>query len=120
MIGRHVARARGRALRAAGVPRTPNLPSGRALVRRELRAATSPVRVTGGRSSSGSSGPAVGRRCRTEDDGPGALPALVAVVGLVVAVYLLVATGVPDDPPTVPAETCADRVVYHAARLRDC
>jgi hypothetical protein len=117
VIRRHVARARGRALRAAGLPRVPNAPSGRALVQRELRAAARPVRVGAPRRRSGTSVPAGGDRRASGD--VGLAPLLVALVGVVVAVVLLLAAGVPDAPPP-PADTCYDRVVYHGAQLRDC
>lgn len=123
LVGRHVARARGRALRAIGAPRLPNLPSGRALVQRELRRTVDVPRTVGSvgtGSSTGTTEPTGRRRHRTEDRTPGALPAAVAVVGVAVAVWLLVATGVPDARPTPPVTNCYDRVVYHAARLSDC
>jgi hypothetical protein len=47
------------------------------------------------------------------------VPGALALAGLVVAAWLLLATGVPDAP-TRPATTCADRVVWHGARLSDC
>jgi hypothetical protein len=112
--GRYVARARGRALGAAGVPRTPNLPDGRTLARRAVRDAVPTVRR--GRRRAGDAG--CDRRS-VGDREPPLAAVVVAVVGLLLAVYLLLAEGVPDQPAR-PAETCADRVVYHGARLRDC
>lgn len=119
VVGRHVARARGRALGAVGAPRVPNLPSGRALARRELREAVQLGR-SGPRRRTGTSEPVGDHRHRSGDVSTSPLPLLVAVAGLVLALYLLLATGVPDEPIPRPAVTCHDRVVYHAARLSEC
>jgi hypothetical protein len=114
VIRRHVGRAVGRAQRAVGVPRTPNLPDGRTLVRRAVRDAVPTVQR--GRRRAGGAG------CdrRTDDDRePPLLAVVVAVAGVLLALYLLLATGVPD-PPARPADTCVDRVVHHGARLSRC
>jgi hypothetical protein len=114
VIRRYVARARGRALGAAGVPRTPNLPDGRTLARRAVRDAVPTVQR--GRRRAG-----VGDRDDRSggDREPSLAPVVVAVVGVALAVYLLLATGVPN-PPARPDGTCTARVVYHDARLSDC
>lgn len=122
MIRRHVARARGRALRAVGAPRVPNAPSGRALAQRELRAAARlPVGRTGTRRSSSTNGPDGDRRHRTEDVNTSWVPVAVALSGVAVAVWLLLTVGVPDDRPArPPATNCYDRVIHQGARLTDC
>lgn len=60
------------------------------------------------------------RRVPPKHDGTGWLPPLVAGVGLLLAAYLLLALGVPEDVPAIHGDDCYDRVVYHAARLTDC
>lgn len=100
------------------MPQLPNLPSGRALVRRELRATVQRPR-TARRCGAGCDVPAAGRRHRTED--VSTFGVVVALLGLAFALYLLLAVGVPDDRPAPPpAVSCYDRVVYYAARLSDC
>lgn len=129
MIGRYVGRARGRALRAAGVPRTPNLPSGRALVRRELRSVARAPRVTGRRRaghpadvtaadnpavrSSGApdaSGNPYDDPSRDVGEGPDQFtPAqsLLLLVGVIIAVLLLSATcGTGNPVPYDPSDHC--------------
>lgn len=123
VVGRHVARARGRALGAVGAPRVPNLPSGRALARRELREAvqlgrSGPRRRSGGSGTDGS-GTDGDRPARSGDVSTPWLPSVVALVGVALAAYLLVATGVPDPPPARPT-SCYDRVVHLGARLSEC
>jgi len=124
VIRRYVSRARGRALRAAGVPRLPNLPSGRALAQRELRSATRVgIRTRrGGRQSSAdvpaTDGPAVRRPTASDtsgspyDDpsrdvgeGPDQLTpvqSFILLLGVLFAVYLCAATCgtavVPEEP----------------------
>lgn len=128
MIGRYVGRARGRALRAAGVPRaaTPNLPSGRALAQRELRnaarvgvqrprrgrrsssdvpAADGPAvrRPTADGTSGGTSGSPYDDPSRDVGEGPDQFTraqSLVWLAGFLVAVYLFSATcGTAHVPP---------------------
>lgn len=119
LVGRHVARARGRALRAVGAPRVPNAPSPRALAQRELReSARLPVVRTGTRTRSGTNGPTGDRRHRSED--VGTLPVVVALAGVAVAVWLLLAVGTPADRPEPPVTGCYDRVIHRDARLTDC
>lgn len=126
-LGRYVGRARGQALRVAGVPRTPNLPSGRALAQNAVRDVTS-GRVTGRRRSTGSTGsdagpagPADDGACRRRDDvglrvrWPGFVALALAIVFWFAASCGQHATYVPP-PPT----SCADRVIWHGARLSDC
>lgn len=77
---------------------------------------TSPVP---GRSGGRGSGPPRRRRPVQRHAGPA--PLLIALAGLALAVYLLLATGVPPEPPTPSRDaTCVDRVVHLGARLSDC
>lgn len=121
MIRRYVARARGRALRVAGVPNLPNLPSARALAQRELRAVGRPPRVAGrGRASRPASvtsadnpavrtGEPVSTSASPYDDpsrdvgeGPDHLTrgqALIVGLGVLLALYLLLAPGAPAPAP---------------------
>lgn len=116
-LGNPVGRARGRVMRVAGVPNTPNLPSGRALVQNAARDAVRVPRSGGRRGRSGADAgpandsPADGRLGRTAG--------FVFLFWVVLALYLLVATPHPVyhvPPPT----TCYDRVVWHHTRLSDC
>lgn len=131
MIGRYVGRARGRALRAAGVPRaaTPNLPSARALAQRELRnaarvgahrprrarqsssdvpAADNPAVRTGRRSDTSAS--PYDDPSRDVGEGPDQFTraqSLVWLAGFLVAVYLFSATcGAPPAPSDDPYQHC--------------
>lgn len=122
-LGRYVGRARGRALRAAGVPRTPNLPSGRALARRAVRDVTS-GNVTGRRRSTGRTGPAddvddVDADERVPDNHTADV---IGVVGLVVTVLLWAAAscGPPATYRPPPPTNCVDKVIWHDTRVSDC
>lgn len=119
---RYVSRARGRALRAAGVPRLPNLPSARALAQQELRSATRVPRATGrgGRRSSAdvpaTDGPAVRRPTNADPsaspyddpsrdvgegpDGLTPIQSFVLLLGVILLVYLCAATCGTAVPPS--------------------
>lgn len=111
-----VGRARGRLLRAVGMPNTPNLPSGRALAQNAVRDAVPDVpagRVTGRKRRAGSTG----------RDGDPAGPTvqwmgLLALVALVVLTVSASCQHLDTQPP--PPTTCADRIVWHGGRLSDC
>jgi len=129
VIRRYVSRARGRALRAAGVPNLPNVPSARALAQRELRTAV--PRGAGRRRAShdadvpAADNPAVrtgGRRDTSEDDldpyrdtsrdlgeGPDQLTrpqAIVLALGALIGLYVWLHPGVEPPEPTDPPNHC--------------
>jgi hypothetical protein len=118
-LGRYVGRARGGALRAVGAPRTPNLPSGRAVARRAVAGivpAGQPGRPAR-RTASGGSG--TGGGCRPVQRGTGVTTTLLLVAALAFVIYLL-AYDAPVPAGRPPATTCHDKVVYEHTRLQDC
>jgi hypothetical protein len=118
-LGRYVGRARGSALRTAGVPRTPNLPSARAYAQRAVRSAV-PVDQRGRTARGGASGgPTTGGARQPVSRQTSTISALLTVAAVALVIYLL--TYEPPAPVVrPPAVSCHDQVVYEGTRLSDC
>lgn len=116
-----IQRARGRALNSLGVPRTPNLPSGRAFLQGQVRSLVPGSgtrrrsRVTGGDSLDAEE--------LFDESGPGVefVHGVLGIATLLLLVYLLMGACAYDPAEYKPKiDTCAERVVYQHTRLRDC